>query len=503
MGTTQSQMTMKMTAEEADLTNAYLKWVRMQDRATKSTKKGNQALNEQGKAFKKTGGSANKAFGSGAISNLKSYATGLVSVTAGVAAVKAAFNDLVAIQDDMNKSQVTLAQSQDMITRNFSGSKKELQKIFDTGKAISSQVGVKESIINQAIAEGLTASGGDLAGTISATRLSAEFLGSKPGEIAGYAGAGLDIQKVTGSTDMRENFGLLKKTGELSRITSADLQAKNIAPALVGATGAGATATESAALFAALTSASADKTGERTGTALISLLEQVGAFFQEDKKAKGIEQASGGLTAGQRVFALQDDPAMAKKFLEGASFEKKALAPIRGLLTDQSSVAATKFDEYLGKVGDSQALIATTAEALSNLQTTQVQVNAAGQRSADALQEQGKTLDPNMGAMAAARVSRKQGLEATGVGFVARTVAEVDAYISEGFGGQDPRNIAQRQLRGQAAILERRGAAAGGPTEIEQKQIELLGRIADSVEATNGPRVDTPQARPIRNAGDE
>lgn len=261
-----------------------------------------------------------------------------VGIASAIGLINRQLQETLRLQEEAAQTQVTLASAQRDLVRNLPGrSAADVNRTLTAAGTIARDTGVSEVIINQALASAVSASGGAIDPSIAAVRQSAMFLADKPDAIAEFAGALLDIGKVTGRPDdALVNQGLLTFVGAMSRVVDPGRMAKNIPRALIGASKFGATPQQAAALFAVQTVGAADITGEMSGTAVISLVQQMEEFFK-----------GGGGDFGQRLAALHADPRLAQRFLKGASFERTSVGPIRELISDPNSPMARLFRENL------------------------------------------------------------------------------------------------------------------------------------------------------------
>ena len=161
-------------------------------------------------------------------------------------------------------------------------------------------------------------------GAMDAVRASFAFSRGDPQAGVAAAGAALDIASVTGGT-ADESLGFLQQIGQKARITDPRKLATNLAAGLdCGRRLIGADARSAGALFAAMTQGMADPTGESSRTATISLVQQLRGFQDTDEWVN--------MSMSKRIARLQSSPALRDEFLEKASFEKRAQAPVEQLL---------------------------------------------------------------------------------------------------------------------------------------------------------------------------
>jgi len=303
---------------------------------------------------------------------LAGFAAGFVSIQKAVALITDELRAQQELIDKRAAAQLTVSESRNLLLRNLDESKPdEIRRTLAGARDIASQTGVSEAAINAALADAVSSTSGNVPLSLKLVSLAARFLKDRPGEVGGFAGTLADLTRVTGSTNPETQLGLLRRVGQLSRIVKPELQAKNIAPALIGTIPFGGDAATSGALFSALTGGGADKTGEQTGTALIGIAAQLEQAtlgtktFKATKTSPGpIEGLAGTRSLRERIAYLQRNPDDAAYFLEKGSFEKKVLGPITQLLTDPSSLVARDYAANLGKIPDNAGLASVGKRSL-------------------------------------------------------------------------------------------------------------------------------------------
>lgn len=125
----------------------------------------------------------------------------------------------------------------------------------------------KDAVLNSAIANRLT-----------------------PEKIGSSASAAIDLGKATGTADTRANLALLLSTGTQSRIEDPLKLAQNLAPSLTNAVATvpgqdqEEATRQAAGLFAVLTQAATDTSGEKSRTATIQFTSELGKFFGDLEK---------------------------------------------------------------------------------------------------------------------------------------------------------------------------------------------------------------------------
>lgn len=402
-----------------------------------------------GGKMKKAGAAAQAAFGPKALTQMKSFAVGVAGIggaAGGVLAmlrlVTAEIRSVQQLQASAAQTQITVSAARQELIRNLGGlSIKQIREVIASGVEISRETNVSQTVINRALAQGVSASGGDKAGAVSSVRLAAKFLADSPESIAPFAGSLLDLAKVTGSRDTRLNLGFTQFAGQQSRVVNPILQAKNIPPALIGARSFGTTAAGGAALFAALSNAAADVTGAVTGTGLINLSKQL---------EKVLPQFG---TTTERIQALQASPEEARKFLASGSFEQKVQGPIRSLLTDPNSVIARQFNKNLASIPGDRGLVRLAGRAIANRRADPLEGTASLARALDVAIEQADVSDPRRATAGVIRPRFKELLKRTGVRAIESSLLLAEFEARSRVGTRDPLGVFSDILERRAEVL--------------------------------------------------
>lgn len=331
------QVGLEMTGEERELVRSVLraekKLLQMEDKLKRINRTGTRAGKDVSKGLGQIGAMARTAASALGVGG---------GLFAAVQALKGEFQSIVETQKEAAAIQIPTASARKDLIRNLGGkTDDDIRKALEGGSEIAFETKVDERAIFGALASAVSASGQDIELSLEAVEQSAKFLADKPAEIGLFAGALLDLSKVTKSRSAEVNQGFLQLSGSLSRVVDPAQQAKNLPPSLIGQQQAGATPAEAAALFGAISEGSGDFLGALTGTATIKLSQQLRDFFQE----KDVRAATAGqreslgrdLTTGERIEFLQERQDLGGRFLEGAEFENKARGPIEALIQNLPS----------------------------------------------------------------------------------------------------------------------------------------------------------------------
>ena len=379
----QEGVQIKYTSDDSDLVASQRRQIAAQDKVI-------GRLREQKKVQDESDASNRRLVGT-LMTGAKAY-LGMLAGGGGVLAtqkmITAELQKQVDLQDKQSRAQTTQAQAEAQLRRNLVGmDEAQIRQITEQQiPEMARRTGVSQKDLTLASAQAVSQSGGNVNAAMRAVEIAAQFMPDQPGSLGLSSGALLAMGQATGTQDATVNLGLLSKIGQLSPIADAGMQARNIPKAVIGQLAHGSSAQGAGALFASLAFGAADVTGESSGTAAISLAEQMKGFGG----LAGIDSTRG------RIAALQRDPAMAQRFLAGASFEKKFSGVIEQLLTDPSSAVARAYSSNLTSIADADL----GAVGRSAIQT----VSAGRFASAEDLRrrmavavESNLTTDPNAG----------------------------------------------------------------------------------------------------------
>ncbi len=358
-----AQTTVVMSSDETKLLAGLQKTIAAQDKMIAKFKQAGAQGKSAGKAAEESTSRSNAIIRQG-VRALKDYALGYIGVQQGINLVNRELQAQLKFQQEIRDANINVAGSQAQIIKNLSGaSTTQKREVNDAIERIQAETSFPElAQLNLAGASGLSASSGNVPATLDALRASARLSRDSPDEIGTFVGGALDIQKASGVDDARKNLGFLLSVGGQARIESPQLQAKNIAPAVGSIVGTVdgdriQASREAGALFAALTTAAVDTTGEPTRTASTGLAVQLREFFAENGNDPG--------TIAGRIDALQGDAKLRQAFLDDASFEKRFQIPIEQLLS--GGATARSFDQALNEIKFDAQQFEQVATELSTL----------------------------------------------------------------------------------------------------------------------------------------
>lgn len=304
--------------------------------------------------------------------------TSYVSLQAAIQAVTAATRDKEEMERKANETTLTIADAQIKALRNLGNvSSEERAKFVGDMKKLADDTKVGLQPLYLAASSGLSASGGNVQATMRAVGAAARIAPESPEELEAISGALLHMGKATGTQDAMQNLGFLLGVGQQAAVTETGKIASNLAPAVIGVTGYGGTASEAGAIVAALTQGMADPEGRKSGTAAIAL-------------AKQLEKAAGQGSPLANIRYMQTHPEERAAFVEAASFEGKAQIPVEQLLgvEGRGDVSRRFMDEALTKIPIGKEAAAVAEGMIAGIREPFEQQVAGGARSGATAREQ-------------------------------------------------------------------------------------------------------------------
>lgn len=437
------QVVQKFTGDSRGLEQAYEKLVRSNVKLEEQNRK----LSDQSKRGNQIarGGLREQDDLTGrVISRVGALAGSWLSVQSAITLAREAFEQYERLQAEAKGTQQTVGQSQAAVLQNLSGETTEAKRQFlDDIKAVQARTRFPDiKALNAAAASGVSASAGDLPGTLAAMEASARLSRADAAEIEDFVGGALDMRKASGLDDARANLGLLLTAGTASRVTNLGMQARNIAPAALSAVATAPeqdpreAAIEGGRLFAALSTAAVDLEGRATRTAQIQFLTQLREFFKDETIVPAGQDPG---TIQGRIQYLQQRPELSAQFLSSTTREQQFKVAIEQLVQG-IGVSSREFAASKGKVEFDVSAFERTARDLENLtpelqrEYTRARTEAAKQqlelrqtlagRTSQAREIQQQTLD-KLGVMSAMTAPERAKFEAAVVSGVAPEEAAI------------------------------------------------------------------------------
>lgn len=390
-------------------------------------------------------------------------AAGFVSVGAAAAAVTAELREQQRIQDKIAQTQIRAAGTQAQFLRNLGiASPGERGAALSGIGDISKATGVKQSDLFSAASVAMSARGDrSVTQALGAVGMAARVAPESPNELSAVAGGLLDIGTLTGTNDWRANLGKLVATGQQARVTSLESVSRNLVPGAIGLKGFGATDTQALAAVSTLTQAMKDPEGAMSGTAGIALGQQLEKFLPNVG------------TFQERLSQVQASDSLRKRFMSRSSFEKKAIVPVRELLTGGSETAKL-YAQNLAGMPTGEGAGATADEFLSGLMQPDIQKTADKERRLGAIVE-GTELK-RIGAADASTIRRQtmEQLSASGASWLHRGIAGFEFMVGP---ESMAANTAVRNLDAQRAAVKRFGSGSDADAQVIAKLTEMIDAI--------------------------
>lgn len=420
-------------------------------------------------------------FGDGQLKKLASFAAGVVSIQSAISLLKSEYAAAQELADRTSRTQLDVGQSRNLVIRNLVGTPDaEIKKILGQTAGIASELRLPETSINQAFAQAISASGGDVKRSLSSVRFAGQFLPDQLEQLPTFAGALLDLAKVTGSTDDRVNFGLLAKVQQLSRVKDAGSLARNAPKGLIGAAALGASAQEAGATYATISSFLGDQEGSQSSTVLVQLIKQI-----MDSRAG---QSAGARTFSQRLAFLQSNPAAAQEFLAKASFESASIGQMRDLVGNPQSLIAQSLRANFGQVPGNAGLASLAGQTLGSFKANEFNPLAEASRGIRSIVEQfmlqnGGNILPREDAEAIKTLYQQTGSSNVGAGFRAFATQLQDGKV--GVSIQEARNVIAQEaarLSSPVTVPTPSGGVTVPRSEQETRMADALEKIRISLD---------------------
>lgn len=482
---------LEMTGEDSSAARMMAKMVR----AERKVEKGLKDIRTEAKRAKPA---VKSVFPVAGVSKFVTGLVGVGGVLAGLRLIKDEFKEIINLQERAAAKQITLTTARGNLIRNLSG-ETDVQKIkaIDAAGEISRSTNVPERIVTDALAEGVSASGGNLKAAIDAVRLAAKQFPNSPENISEFAGSLIDLMVPLNTTDPREAKGFLSTIGKLSRVVKSQQQALNFPKAIIGAVSAGATPQEAGALLAALSTASGDKLGASSATGTISFTNQLREFQAGEGAFEKIPASKrpGAGTLGNVIAQIQSDPSLAKRFLDNSSFEQQMKAPIRELLTDIGSKVSLLYVENLKAIPGTKGLIERSKKDIESLNLDKLRNTSTIGQIYDNANEQFLLSDLKSGDASEVRRGLTNTLRNIKGSLTQKQIKFRFEYLSS-LGRENPSEVGISILQGQLDLVRdpfttsttNIGGSIRTPrdrTEAENRQVVLLETLVEKLTTQN------------------
>lgn len=299
-----------------------------------------------------------------AVKGLGRQLTAMISFGAAVQTVNQFLEKSAELQTKALEAGRKLADATPGIVRNFGGNLEALPAFIQQSEAIRSQTSIADvQQFRGALSAALSSSGGiqgpDVGGltagqvaSLQAVGAAARLFPDDPAGLSSAAAATLALRSEAGTGGPEQSLGFLLGVGRLSSVTDTGKIIEGVTPAAIAGVAsvrlAGGdprlAARQSAAIFAALTKRTFDKTGTTSSTATINLAANLQKFFQGREDDPGT--LFGRIEALQASAGLQEAANVAN--FPGAKGAAKG--EIRSLLSDATSPIFTTAQANLQEI---------------------------------------------------------------------------------------------------------------------------------------------------------
>lgn len=265
----------------------------------------NRAVGQAKEKFDEAGKAHQTAFGSEALSIVKTLAGALGIGTGLAGAIQMArkeYESFIEVQKKAKEVTLTeeLVQRKALINLGVE-TPKERDAAIEKIKAMSARTGVSMKDLYERVSTAASAKGALSADqAMEAVEASALMM---PGDTQGgimAAGAVLDLMKNQGGT-AKANMGQLLAFQRMARVTDLAKTAEALPAVLLAGTSGGMDVKTSGALWAAITNAIGDVSGRTSQTATIKLFGELNRLLPEKDVMKGVENVTAKRQLGEQV----------------------------------------------------------------------------------------------------------------------------------------------------------------------------------------------------------
>jgi hypothetical protein len=340
-----ADLVVTLSGDDAKLLAVMRRTVEQQIRIEEGFKKVKTASTEANAEAKKIGDGMKDI-----ADNAKSWSSGL---KAGVADVTGELLQFMDKQKEVQKQTLeftkAIAQSQSGASKNLTGlTTTEKQEVFLRVKAIQKEVGFgDQKTITDAYGSSMGVAEGSNATKIAmvdeAVRAAAPFSRLEPENLKQISRASLNIGRVTGVKDPKENIAFLTSASGAAFVDDNAMVAKNLTPAVVAGMAyyrkqdPKEAATQIAAVYGGMTKAGADDTGDSSSTGTIDLISRMAAVFEHR------QDIDPGTVAG-RLKLIQDRPELRAHLFSKNWGEQRFKAAYKEITDPNSKIGKEIFE---------------------------------------------------------------------------------------------------------------------------------------------------------------
>jgi len=345
---------------------------------------------------------------------------------------------------------------------------------------LSERTGVSQEDLYSRASDALSARG-DLPVTMAMRAVAASAqIAPESAEIGKpLAGVALDIAKIERGMSPEQAIGFTMGVGQMARVTETGSLAENVAPALTAGVANDASLQNAGALWAAITQGMADPTGRKSGNTTASLTTQLREFLPKVG------------TMDERLKILQEDPKLRAKFLDDASFEKKAQATVEQILAGEGA-AATAYEQFKTRIPGRQRSGEIFREQVGLIAGDEIQKTAAIARDFSTAAKNLELVDQDGARTGVAMGEFQRIIEDAGMPRFAARLTKFGATVSQDEFGELTRLIEQQQKQLESPVVREMyhpmGSPSGyirerrrEPTQVELEHAEVLGNLLERV----------------------
>lgn len=244
------------------------------------------------------GTSGFEKFGKAALTSVVGVVGGIASLATAIQKVNQFLEEQKTLLNESLTKQNELATSQQETFKNLAGLKRaEKLGLIEGVPELARRTGFRDL---GALTEGLgsaVSAGAGPSEARSAVTAAARLSLNTPEAVPGLSAAAIDLRRATGISSGEENLGFLSLAGTQARVVDPNFLAENIAPALISSVASVRdqdkveASRQAAAIFAAFSKATGDKTGKKSGTATVQFAAELNRFFG-DLEGQRIEARS-------------------------------------------------------------------------------------------------------------------------------------------------------------------------------------------------------------------
>lgn len=292
------------------------------------------------------------AFGPQAVANLKSYLTGMVGVSAIVAAVRSEFGAIQSEANRISQTQLDAAGARRALrTQIAAATPAEREFALAAADRLAPELSIPQRTVDLAIKSAISASPSVERGVNMA-----EFglrLTKGTGDSSVEIGGAIDIANALETDNAYRAYAVQNITQQTARVTETAKVAKN-APRVINAfKQAGASPEEGAAFYAGLTVGGADPDSEVSRTAGINFIDRINKFFTRNKFDDIALEQRDEFKEQLALIMSRDD--LAEQFVKSEQFQFRAASrtSVQEILRPESQ-AREAYNRTIRLLGDAE-----------------------------------------------------------------------------------------------------------------------------------------------------